>query len=119
MQWKKAPEDLVELVAVKMKDVPCQYRKMFGYPAYFINGNMFIGMFADKIFIRLSKEDIAELQGTHDDITPFEPVSGRAMKDYVVLPPEIYQDEELFTSLIAKSVEHTSSLLEKKKKKKK
>ena len=51
MEWKKAPTELVDFIAVKMKNVKCDYKKMFGYPAYFINGNMFVGVHGDKLFL--------------------------------------------------------------------
>jgi len=43
-----------------MKDKNCGYRKMFGYTAYFFNGNMFVGVHGDKLFLRLSDADMAE-----------------------------------------------------------
>ena len=45
----------------KMKDKTCDYKKMFGYPAYFFNGNMFVGIHGDKLFLRLSDADIASI----------------------------------------------------------
>jgi TfoX/Sxy family transcriptional regulator of competence genes len=83
MEWKKAPEELVEFIAEKMKDKKCDYRKMFGYPAYFINGNMFVGVFGDKLFLRLSESDIVKITETCKDISAFEPMHGRPMKGYV------------------------------------
>jgi TfoX/Sxy family transcriptional regulator of competence genes len=83
LEWKKAPADLVEFITQRMKDVECDYRKMFGYPAYFINGNMFVGVFGDKIFLRLSDADITEALGAHMGVGPFEPMKGRPMRGYV------------------------------------
>ncbi len=57
VKWQQAPPELVEFITEEMKNVKCDYRKMFGYPAYFINGNMFAGLFADKLFLRLSDID--------------------------------------------------------------
>ena len=45
----------------KMKYRNCDYKKMFGYPAYFFNGNMFVGVHGDKLFLRLSSADMAEI----------------------------------------------------------
>ncbi|WXG47581.1 MAG: TfoX/Sxy family protein [Candidatus Atabeyarchaeum deiterrae] len=64
MKWKKAPPELVDFLAEKMRGVKCEFRKMFGYPAYFINGNMFVGIHGDSLFIRLSKPDIEEIRKT-------------------------------------------------------
>ena len=84
MEWKKAPEELVDFITKRMTDIKSDYRKMFGYPAYFINGNMFVGVFADKLFLRLSEPDTAELMKTCKDVSSFEPMKGRPMKGYVV-----------------------------------
>jgi len=37
MEWKKAPAELVDFIIEKMKDKNCDYKEMFGYPAYFFN----------------------------------------------------------------------------------
>jgi TfoX/Sxy family transcriptional regulator of competence genes len=117
MPWKKAPIELVDFLADKMSDVQCEHRKMFGYPCYFLNGNMFIGIFEEAIFIRLSSTDTTQLRAKEAGVVPFEPIAGRKMKDYVTLPKVVFENQELFSSLIAKSVDHVSSLPEKKKKK--
>jgi len=35
----------------------CEKKRMFGCPAYFVNNNMFCGVFADTIFVRLTPGD--------------------------------------------------------------
>ena len=88
MEWKKAPSELVEFIIDKMKNINCDYKKMFGYPAYFINGNMFCWAFTVTICsLRLSDADmIHAIMKDCKDVTAFEPMPGRAMKGYVVLP---------------------------------
>jgi len=49
---------------------------------------------------------------------PFEPVKGRVMKEYVVLPDSLYNDPEKFQEMLRSSYEYVSSLLVKQKKKK-
>lgn len=95
-EWKKAPEALVEFITEKMKDKKGDYRKMFGYPTYFINGNMFVGVHGDNFFLRLSDADMAEIMKNCKDVIAFEPMPGRAMKGYVVLPKSFYSDDRLF-----------------------
>src|SRR6266496_730253 len=60
-------------------------RPMFGNRAAFVNGNMFLALFGMDVAIRLSAEDLAELLALRG-ASVFEPMPGRAMKDYVVLP---------------------------------
>jgi TfoX/Sxy family transcriptional regulator of competence genes len=117
-EFKKAPAELLEFIAEKMKDENCDYRKVFGYPTYFINGNMFVGVHGDKLFLRLSDADIAKIKKNSGDVTAFEPVAGKAMKGYVVLPKSIYNDDKLFGEWLDKSVKYVSSLPPKQDKKK-
>ncbi len=117
MEWKKAPIELVDFINKKMKDKNCDYKKMFGYPAYFFNGNMFVGVHGDKLFLRLSEVDKAEIMKDFKDVTAFEPMPGRAMKGYVVLPKPIYSNDKLFTEWLDKSIKYVTSLPPKKGKK--
>ena len=41
MKWTKAPEALKETIETLMMSVESEKKPMFGYPAYFINRNMF------------------------------------------------------------------------------
>ncbi len=82
----KSPEALVRTFENAMKDFPmAQQRKMFGFPAGFINGNMFAGLFNDKMILRLSSSDAAKLPDTKQ----FEPMPGRAMTGWFVVPPRV------------------------------
>jgi TfoX/Sxy family transcriptional regulator of competence genes len=119
VEFKKAPPELVEFIKEKMKDVNCDYRQMFGYPAYFINGNMFAGLFGDKLLLRLSDLDFAATLKIHREAKVFEPMPGRAMKGYVALPKSVYSDDAEFAKLLNKSVNYVSSLPAKKSKAKK
>ena len=64
---------------------------MFGYPAAFANGNMWTGLHQARWVIRLPDADRAELlaiEGAH----PFEPMPGREMRGFAVLPPVVLGD---------------------------
>ncbi|MCI4360833.1 MAG: TfoX/Sxy family protein, partial [Thermoplasmata archaeon] len=63
-------------------------RPMFGQPAAFVTGRMFFGVFGGDVFVRLSEEDRKTgllLPGAR----PFEPMPGRPMREYVVLPESL------------------------------
>ncbi len=117
MEWKKAPEELVEFITNKMKGVKCDYRKMFGYPAYFVNGNMFAGIFGDKLFLRLSVADITEITKSYKDVTTFEPMRGRPVKGYVFIPKAVYSDDAVFDKWLKKSIKYVTALPPKQKRK--
>jgi TfoX/Sxy family transcriptional regulator of competence genes len=59
-------------------------RPMFGNLAAFVNGNMFCGLFGEDLFVRLSEDDNAKLR--RQGGKPFEPMPGRAMTGYVIVP---------------------------------
>ena len=86
MAWKKSPEELTTFLDESLSNVNCTKRKMFGFPAYFINGNMFSGTFEEDLFLRLSREDRDKITKHNTGVKPFEPMKGRAMKEYVAQP---------------------------------
>jgi TfoX/Sxy family transcriptional regulator of competence genes len=59
-------------------------KPMFGNLAAFVNGNMFAGLFGDDLFVRVGEEDQATVRKGGG--RAFEPMAGRPMTGYVVLP---------------------------------
>ena len=100
MEWRKSPNELVEFLHARMKGVEAEGRKMFGYPCYFVNGNMFVGLFQDDVFLRISLEDQKTVLAKHKGLTPFEPLPGRKMKEYLVIPKDVYTDNKAFDELL-------------------
>lgn len=110
MAWTKAPQSLVDLFDACLPAGPgLERRKMFGYPCAFVHGNMYAGLFQDIAFARLPPglhaEVDAEFGARH-----FEPMPGRPMRAYVVLPEEVLEDEERFTRLLGAAYAFTSAL---------
>jgi len=116
-KWKKTPPELVEFLHASVKGIPCRLKPMFGYPVYFINDHMFIGTHQDNLFLRLSEKDRAALLRENDEVHLFEPLPGRVMKDYVVLPESLVGNKTAFAKWLRKSAEYVSSLPPKKRKK--
>ena len=117
MEFKKAPQELVDFIMNKMKDTNCDYKEMFGYPAFFVNGNLFVGVHGDKLFLRLSEADVANIKNGFKGVTNFEPMPGRAMKGYVILPKSLYSADSVFKEWLDKSIKYVSALPTKKSKK--
>ena len=92
MKWIKAPEELKALIEGLMKPIDCERRPMFGYPAYFIDKHLFAGLFEDKLFVRLSPEQLTGLRKDFPAVASLEPMPGRPMKDYTVIPGELRRD---------------------------
>lgn len=103
----KSPEALVRTFENAMKDFPMvQQRKMFGFPAAFINGNMFVGLFNDKMMLRLSPADAAKL----DDAVPFEIMPGRSMKGWFEVPQKISSSPKELSAWMRKAMEFTKTM---------
>jgi TfoX/Sxy family transcriptional regulator of competence genes len=114
VEWKKAPQELVDFLMNKMKGKSCDYKKMFGHPAFFANGNMFVGVHGDKLFLRLPDADIDEIRKDCKDVSAFEPMPRHAMKGYVVLPKSLYSDDKAFAQWLDKSMMYAAELPPKK-----
>jgi TfoX/Sxy family transcriptional regulator of competence genes len=113
MKFKKAPQELVDFLMKKMEDKNCDYKKMFGYPVFFVNGNMFVGLFGDALFLRLSEADIVIMKNEFKEAANLEPMPGRAMKGYVVVPKAVYSNDKLFEEWLDKSIMYASGLPQK------
>ncbi|GAC1700628.1 MAG: hypothetical protein NVS9B6_14460 [Candidatus Limnocylindrales bacterium] len=86
MAWKKAPPELIERFdAAFPKAAGAQRRLMFGFPAGFVNGNLFGGIFEDRVMVRLAGDAVKGLKGAR----PFEPMPGRTMTGYTELPAPV------------------------------
>jgi TfoX/Sxy family transcriptional regulator of competence genes len=110
VKWKKVSVELSELLEQSLQDFDCQKRMMFGCPAYFVNNNMFTGVHQDNIILRLSEDGQTEIRSKYDEASPFEPMKGRVMKEYVVLPEVLYSDSEDLNQWLNKSYEYVLSL---------
>jgi hypothetical protein len=110
VKWIKAPESLKKLLEDALEGVDCEKRPMFGYPAYFINRNMFIGLFQDQLFLRLSPDQLPALMKKYPSIRNLEPMPGRPMKAYFALPRGLYESPRAFREAINASAEHTRKL---------
>jgi TfoX/Sxy family transcriptional regulator of competence genes len=88
---------------------------MFGQVAGFVNGQMTGGTFGSQVNLRLSEADVAEFV-TQYQARIFEPMEGRPMKEYVVVPASLRADPELMATWFERSVGYTAGLPPKKKK---
>lgn len=110
MEWEKASPELGEILT-KASDsfALVERRKMFGGLALFLNGHMFAAVHGAKIVLRMSEQDRAEAQAKSGAL-PFEPLPGRVMKEYVVVPESVWSDPDSLDSWMSKSVEFVGAL---------
>jgi TfoX/Sxy family transcriptional regulator of competence genes len=91
-------------------------RPMFGQLSAFVNGNMFMGIFGEDILVRLPEEDREKVLGAGGRV--FEPMPGRPMREYVVLPDAWRDDSKRVREWAARSLDHADELPPKQPKKK-
>jgi TfoX/Sxy family transcriptional regulator of competence genes len=98
--------ELFEGAVPKGPDI--KVKAMFGNFGVFASGKMFMGIFGDQVFVKLS----AERQGAALRIPgakPFEPMKGRTMKGYVVLPPAVWNDRRKAALWVEESRAHAKA----------
>ncbi|HLN51083.1 MAG TPA: TfoX/Sxy family protein [Thermoplasmata archaeon] len=84
-------------------------KKLFGQPAAFVNGNLFLGVFGEKLFVRLSEADRTEARRLPGCVN-FEPMPGRPMSEYMVLPKSVLEVRTQARSWVTRSLRYASGL---------
>lgn len=108
--WAKSPPELVaRFDEVLARQPGAQIRQMFGYPAAFVGGNMATGLHQETWMVRLPEDARGELLGLAG-ARVFEPMAGRPMREYVVLPPSVIGDDAALDGWIARSIAFAASL---------
>ncbi len=115
-RFTPAPAALVSTFERALKDFPmAQQRKMFSYPAAFVDGKMFAALFQSSMTLRLPEEErtkfLAEFKTGLLEVMP-----GRPMKEYVVVPPAVLKSPGTLKRWLAKALAYTQSLPPKTKK---
>ena len=85
-----------------------ELKKMFGYPAFFVGGNMFAGTFGPNVVIRLPEDERAK--ALKEGCAAFEPMAGRPMKEYVVLPAKAGSDPAALRRWIGRGAAYAAGL---------
>ncbi len=110
-KWQKSPPQLVELFARLQAGLPpdAERRKMFGYPCSFVNGQMFAGLHQTNMVLRLGEAERAEFL-KQAGAKVFEPMPGRIMKEYVVVPASLKSEEEMLFKWTLRAFSYAKSL---------
>lgn len=112
--FAKSPPELVarfESLAARIPEA--ERRQMFGYPALFLHGNLVTGLFGEHWMIRLPAEAATELMALPGS-GPFEPMPGRPMKGYALLPPDVLADDAGLEGWVRRAIDHAGTLPPKK-----
>jgi TfoX/Sxy family transcriptional regulator of competence genes len=106
--WEKSPPELVAAFEKARPTTPdVQARPMFGYPSVFVNGNHFAGTFRDTIVVRVGADP--SFPGAKA-AAPFEPMPGRVMSGYVVVPNAITKSPAKLRGWIAHAYDYAKTL---------
>lgn len=84
-------------------------RKMFGYDAAFVNGNMAVGLWQNTCVLKLSDADREKLL-KRGQATPFAPMPGRVMGGWIELSEELAHDPEELLAWCARAVDYVATL---------
>ncbi len=108
--FAKSPPELVERFNSVTAELPgAERRQMFGYPCLFVGGNMVTGLHESSWFVRLAEPDRQELLD-HEAAGPFEPMPGRPMAGYVILPGGVIADDSTVRAWVERAIEFGRSL---------
>jgi hypothetical protein len=108
-KFAKSSVEIVDRFAAVMDRFPSvERRKMFGYPAAFVGGNMATGLFADHWVVRLPPGELAA--AVAGGATPFEPMPGRPMTGFVVIPPAVVADDGEIAAWVQQGVDHAAGM---------
>lgn len=107
--WRKAPPELIDRFHEAVAGIEgIEVRKMFGYPAAFVGGNMTAGLHQDTFLVRLAEADRAERLA--EGWSTFEPMPGRPMREYVTLPADVTADLEATRQWVERAADYVRTL---------
>ncbi len=108
-KWKSSPPELIATFQKLLPKGPVTQRKMFGFPAAFANGNLFMGLFEDRMMLRLPEGERVKFLAL-EGARVFEPMPGRPMREYVLVPPALMSRPAGLRAWIAKARDYAAGL---------
>ena len=112
-KWKAAPQEWIDAFDSALPN-DVERRKMFGYPAAFVNGNMAAGLHRDDLVLKLNDKDRDALMKAGGK--PFV-VMGRTMGAFVVAPSDFKSKPAELKKWLSRSIAYAGTLPPKAKKK--
>jgi hypothetical protein len=110
MQMPKSPPALIERFDTVAADFPEAMRRLtFGYPCLYVGGNMVTGLFGESWHVRVGKDDTDELLRL-PGARPFEPMPGRPMTGFTLLPEAIVDDDAAVREWVGRAIAHVSTM---------
>jgi TfoX/Sxy family transcriptional regulator of competence genes len=100
---------ITEFKAVMTQLAPGEPRKMFGYDAFFVHGNMAVGLWQNTCVVKVSAADQTKLLRAGTAI-PFAPMKGRVMTGWLELSEELAHDPEELLAWSERAVAYVATL---------
>lgn len=110
MTMPPAPKALIDRFSRILEHFPqAERRKMFGFPAAFVGGNLATGLYGEGWMVRLGGDEAHRM--VHDgEAKAFEPMPGRPMKGYVLLPVHVVDDDDALTDWVGRALAYAGTL---------
>src|SRR5262245_9469153 len=83
-------------------------RRMFGGIGFLLNGNLLVGVWKESLVVRLG-EDEGEEAMKEPYVKEFD-ITGRPMRNWVLVEPEGVQDDEQLSAWIGRAVKFVGAL---------
>jgi TfoX/Sxy family transcriptional regulator of competence genes len=110
MQMAKASDESKALFRSVVPDAPgAEVKPMFGNIGAFVNGNMFAGLFGDRIGVRVLDDETRGELAAIPGVDPFGPAE-RPMGGYLALPEEWASEPERLSAWVARAFESVAAL---------
>ncbi len=106
---KPTPDALSTFESAFPTDVRAVRKQMFGMPAGFVNGNMFMGVWDDGVLLRLDDDTLSKVRGL-PGVGSFAPMEGRTWKDYALVSAGRWGDAQELAEWVRKALEHTAKM---------
>ena len=106
----KSPPELIARFDEIAADFPqAQRRLTFGYPCLYVGGTMVSGLFGSSWHVKLGPEERQELEAI-PGAKPFEPMPGRPMTGFTLLPQAIVDDDDEIRGWVTRAVDFGATL---------
>jgi hypothetical protein len=116
MKGEPSPPELIECLARLAPTLAgIEQRKMFGYPALFLNGNMLAGLFGYGVVLRLAEPERQALIAAGQAV-PFVAMGARIMREWVVVNEPQRIGDDTLGELLEAARRHTAAMPPKAKK---
>ncbi len=105
--------ELTERLRQSAKDGPLKERVMFGGVAFFLNGNMCVGVYHKDLILRIGEDQAVQaLKKTH--VTPMD-ITGKPMRGWIKVAPAGCKTKRQLDDWIDKAVRFVNTLPRKQK----